>query len=232
MFSGSLDPWGTASSTHFTLSNTPFDTKGTLLNAFVANAPQLLFSICYLTLSGLLTCIALAHEWNSFAVKRKGLRVTQPEGDQRGSYFLQLPFRWAIPVNAVSGLLHWLASQTLFFIRLDKFDKVGNLIPSESISACSLSKSSGLALLHVGVFLLIGVRILSMVRFEARIPFAASCSWVISAACHPPFEEERTAIGRVKWGVVQGESFSETGLQHCSFSKHTVRRPKVGTRYK
>lgn len=42
---------------------------------------------------------------------RKGLRVTQPHGYQRSSYFLQLPYRWSLPLIVISGTLHWLLSR-------------------------------------------------------------------------------------------------------------------------
>jgi hypothetical protein len=41
-------------------------------------------------------------------VKRKASRIagTVPVGQQQGSYFLQLPFRYSIPLIVTSGVLH------------------------------------------------------------------------------------------------------------------------------
>lgn len=59
--------------------------------ALLANLPQLVLSFLYLAYNGLWTCMLLGVEWNEFAFKRKGLRVTHPEGKQRGTYWLSLP---------------------------------------------------------------------------------------------------------------------------------------------
>lgn len=63
------------------------------------------------------------------ATTRKGLRVTAPRGEQRSSYFLQLPYRWAVPLMIVSGALHWLMSQTIFPVRLETRSRDGNIDP-------------------------------------------------------------------------------------------------------
>lgn len=92
--------------------------KGTLLvNVFVANLPQLILSGIYFTYNSLFTCFLLGSEWASYSVQRKGLRVSHgPEGAQRSAYFLQLPYRFAFPLIILSGMLHWLCSQSIFLV--------------------------------------------------------------------------------------------------------------------
>merc|ERR1711981_143363 len=85
--------------------------SGTLSNVLIANAGQTVLSFLYFSCNGLLTSMLLAHEWSGYALTRKGLRVSgRPQGDQRSTYFLQLPFRYAIPLVLFGTILHWLAS--------------------------------------------------------------------------------------------------------------------------
>lgn len=65
------------------------------------------------------TPMHLAEEYSGCGVSRKALRVTTPQGQQRAIYWLQLPFKYSIPLIATSATLHWLISQALFLIRID-----------------------------------------------------------------------------------------------------------------
>jgi hypothetical protein len=57
------------------------------------NVPQLALSLCYLALNSICTSLASAYKWNNMARTRKSLRVTDPQGQQRSTYFLQLPYK-------------------------------------------------------------------------------------------------------------------------------------------
>lgn len=85
-----------------------------MLITIVANAPQLILSICYLAYNGLFTRMLSEFEWSSFSVRYASLRVTHKKGQQRSTYRLQLPYRWSIPLLAVSILLHWLYSNCIY----------------------------------------------------------------------------------------------------------------------
>ncbi|KAI1613057.1 hypothetical protein EDD37DRAFT_331650 [Exophiala viscosa] len=96
-----------------------FGSWALLANVFVANSPQVLLSTIYFTYNSLFTCYLLAVEWNSFAHQRKGIRVSSDTvGQQRASYFLQLPLRWGIPLMTLSVILHWLCPQSLFLVSI------------------------------------------------------------------------------------------------------------------
>ncbi|KAF2808778.1 uncharacterized protein BDZ99DRAFT_39707 [Mytilinidion resinicola] len=103
-------------------------------------------SISYFALNRLCTSISFITEWNSHATTRKGLRVTNPAGAQRPAYFLQVPYRWAIPLTTMSGVLHWLLSQS--FLRIDLRDAQGNLKPNASKSAVWVLKSQPAGFRH------------------------------------------------------------------------------------
>jgi hypothetical protein len=222
--------WGTKSI--MTFHETDSSSTSTLLNAWLANAPQLVLSFCYLAINSEYTSMAGVAEWNKLAdAPPKGLRVTKPAGEQRDTYFLQLPYRWALPLMTLGGVLHWLLSQSIFLVRIDQYDRNQNLKPNDSDakSACGFSGTSwmtftGCFWLVIGTAVLVGRRKINM-----KLPLAASCSLVVSAACHPPKGEEDTHLKRVRWGVVEGEMFEES--KHCSLSSRRVKRPRVGVKY-
>jgi hypothetical protein len=92
-------------------------TSGLLANVVVANIPQLLLSFFYLNYNGLMTVMSLAREWSGYGVQRNGLRVsTNRLGAQRSTYFLQLPYRYSIPIITGTGALHWLLSESIFLV--------------------------------------------------------------------------------------------------------------------
>ncbi|KAF2496744.1 hypothetical protein BU16DRAFT_537894 [Lophium mytilinum] len=220
-----LGSWGTSSITALDFSNGSKGASGTLLNAWLANAPQLLLSMCYLIVNGLCTGMASAKEWNHLAGKRRGLRVTSPKGQQRNTYFLQLPYRFATPLLVISAILHWLTSQSFFLIRVDTVNEEG--VVTDTSSKCGFSTLSFLVLCLGFLGLILGVAITSFIRFPVKIPFAASCSFAISAACHPPEGEQDAHLQLVKWGVV-GRDGSDQAIEHCSISARPVKKPKEG----
>ncbi|KAI1169861.1 hypothetical protein F4777DRAFT_161526 [Nemania sp. FL0916] len=85
-------------------------------SVLVANSPQLLLSLSYIAFNNLFTYFCVATEWNSFASKYLPLRVTDPKGEQRSTYRLQLPYRYSLPLMALSASLHWLISNTIYVI--------------------------------------------------------------------------------------------------------------------
>jgi hypothetical protein len=219
--------WGTSSITTFReAGSTP---QQTLLNAWIANAGQLVLSFCYLAINSECTAMASAAEWNSLASSRKGLRVTRPVGQQRDTYFLQLPYRWSLPLTIMSGGFHWLLSQSIFLVRIDTYDRGGNVIPDQSRSACGFSGISWIAL-SISFFILVGmVGLIGHRKYRVDIPFAMSCSLVISAACHAPPNDPEPHLKRLKWGVVEQSMYE--GEMHCSLSARKVTKPKVGANY-
>ena len=66
---------------------------------------------------------------------------------------------------------------------------------------------------------------------KVRVPYAAGCSLVISAACHLPEREreEEAWLWKVQWGVVEEKMWEDE--RHCGLSGRAVRKPKVGSKY-
>ena len=162
------------------------------------------------------------------AFKRKGLRVTEPKAQQRSTYFLQLPYRWGVPLMITSGLLHWLLSQTIFLVRLDVRGLNGQIRPQQSMSACGYSSSAFVALISLSGIVYLVTLIVSLRGMEENIPMATSCSAMISAACHPPAEDQEAHLKKVQWGVVEKKY---GGVGHCTFTSLEVTRAVVGKVY-
>lgn len=224
-----LFKWGAASQLQLSFSNSSFDARRILLNAWLANTPQVILSAAYFLVNRICTSLCLAREWNRLSVVRKPLRVTNPTGNQRSTYFLSLPYRWAIPLTVISGLLHWLLSQSLFLARLEIRDINRNLIPSQSRCACGYSPLSILIFSLTWIGLLLVVLNLLLRKMDQRVPLTKNCSLVISAACHPPPDDVDPQLQSVQWGVVPSRYGGDIG--HSTFTSKEVAAPENGKHY-
>lgn len=211
--------WGNASDDTMSFGD------GILFNAWVANFPQILLSFCYLSVNNICTFLASAEEWNNLADTRKGLRVSRPVGQQRSTYFLQLPYKWAIPLITTSSVLHWLLSQSFFFVQVDTYANGF----TDSRAGCGFSSLSIYIFFIVALMLLCAVGWVATRPAQQKMPIAASCSFVISAACHPPQNTTDVQLMKVKWGVVEKLNLGGTG--HCCLSASFVKKPEVGEIY-
>ena len=99
----------------------------------------------------------------------------------------------------------------------------------DSQSAIGFSAISFITLILCFYALVGSVAWIGRRQMRIRIPFAASCSLVMSAACHPPPGDIDPHLRPVQWGVTEGSMFE--GEKHCSLSSKTVTKPKVGEKY-
>jgi hypothetical protein len=179
------------------------------------NVLQLFVSIAYFMLDALLTAMLGAVEYNNYARNRKPLRVSWPRGAQRSTYYLSLPYRYSFPLLVVSSVLHWLVSQSLFFVQIISFDINDVPIPTAGSARCAYSPVAMLFAIIVGSSLLIIPILLSLRRFESPMPLVAQCSAAISAACHPMTssmdDTANHALKPVQWGEIPG-IYSDRGM--------------------
>ncbi|KAF2850824.1 hypothetical protein T440DRAFT_396198, partial [Plenodomus tracheiphilus IPT5] len=75
-------------------------------SVLLANSPQVILSYLYLAFNGLYTSMFIGREWATYMIARKPLRVTAPAGQQRGTYWLSVPYRYAIP-SSVGSCHSW-----------------------------------------------------------------------------------------------------------------------------
>ncbi|KAL5333717.1 hypothetical protein BJX70DRAFT_405924 [Aspergillus crustosus] len=205
-------------------------------NSLVANLPHLIFSSLYFLTNSILTTMAISTEWSSFAVKRTGLRVSTPaKGEQRRARFLSLPRRYSLPLLGVSGVLHWLMSQSIFLVRVLARDSFQGRDPSRDTTTVGYSPPAIVTGLCVGVLLPMGVVGIAVRLFKSGMPVVGSCSFAIAAGCHPrgAFEKDTSSTYDVgsdgdeklgveckmlQWGV-------EAGTADCAFSASLVFAP-------
>ena len=173
----------------------------------------------------------MAREWSEFAHSRRTLRVTAPSGQQRSTYWLSLPYRFAIPLLVSSMLLHWLISQAIFLDRRTVETVWWNDPYTDntvgSVSTVGYSPLAVLLSLFWGLIMICGLIGLGFRKYKAGIPLASSCSAAISAACHRYADEDSPEKLPLQWGVVG----SWNGVGHCSFSSREVQLPQPNFRY-
>jgi hypothetical protein len=224
--------------------------KGLIGNVLAANSAQVILSFVYFTYNGIYTCMSLGVEWQNYMPEPKGLRVsTVPAGAQRSTYFLQLPYRFALPLMGMSGILHWLLSQSLFLVYIESYvwdddsrtylgtDSNPDFGTNMNMITCGWSPFALLLVILAQVVLVVAVVAIGRRRFKTGMPIASTRSIAIAAACHPDaveWEEAKEKGGgklsqnTLQWGVT-GEGVD--GVGHCSFSSKEVSTPTIGALY-
>lgn len=206
------------------------DGAALVYNALVSNLPQLIFSMLYFQYNGLFTCMAAAREWSEFGVKRKPLRVSRaPRGRQKSQYFLQLPYHFSIPLLALSILMHWMLSQSIFIVAVetirDPFPMFWGLL------TCGYSPIAIIFVVIASAVMVVGVGITACHRLPSNMPVVGSCSLAIAAACHQPSDRSTTsemALMPLRWGSM---NVGDSNLDHCGFSHEHVEDPQPGVSY-
>jgi hypothetical protein len=169
----------------------------------------------------------LASEWAGYYQRKKILRVSSPQGNQRSSYFLQLPLKYSVPLLASSAMLHWLWSQSIFLARIDVFDEHaehgGNGGSGEIENWLGFSCWPLFFAVLLALAVTLFVFVVGYQRLEDQMPIVGSCSLAISAACHPPAGDDGAALLPVNWGRIATER--DAGKQDLySFTSHDVGR--------
>ena len=216
---------------------------GIISAILIANSPQPIISAAYFIYNSQFTAMAMASEWDSYSFQRKGLRISSgPTGAQRGSHLLQLPYRFAVPLMVLSGLLHWAASQSIFLVDVEVSSHEQGFI-----TTCGYSPLAILCFVCLGVLMVLFLLALSFRRFKTGMPVAGNCSAAISAACHlpPSVAVPGTSQMPLQWGEVLvyhdvciqgGHDGGRKGatmypVRRCAFSHEAVSTPVPGVTY-
>ena len=198
-------------------------------SAVIANTPQVLLSCFYLLYNSMLTAMALTAELTSYGGQRKPLRVSKRRGVQRSTYWLSLPYRFAIPLISSMAVLHWLMSESIFLVQITSYDPHGvidvdsgiygkcdplrsRLLPKVSYAdlrriGIGWSPTALLATLIVGITLFLALLGLSVRKYPAQMPIMSSNSFAISAACHRAENEDvDMVLLPLQYGVLKAAS--------------------------
>ncbi|KAI0183494.1 hypothetical protein EV127DRAFT_352591 [Xylaria flabelliformis] len=210
------------------------DPIGLISNVLIINSPQLLFSIMYSVAGAMLTTFLVQREFSLMYAKahRKTLRVSEPVGIQRSSYFISVPLRYGIPFNLFSAVFHWLISQSYFIARITALlpngnEDYGNSFTTLGYSPYAMIITGGTAFINLMTIVLIGCR-----RYDYTMRMLSTNSMAISAACHV-LDEDREYGDQLplQWGVLE---IGEDGIGHCSFTTapcHEIRKAQEGVLY-
>jgi hypothetical protein len=102
-------------------------TSGLLVNldgspaslSVTSNIPQLFLAIVALSTNAAFVEMTQADEYVRFLTKRATLRVSNPSGEQRGTYLLGMPYRYAGPMLAITSAAHWSIFQSIVLAYID-----------------------------------------------------------------------------------------------------------------
>lgn len=205
-----------------------------LNSLLIANIPQLVLTFTYYCYNNVLTSMLAAAEYSTYGDSSKPLRVSRPEKDseQKSTCWLSIPYHYAVPMLLFSTVLHWLISQSFYYISITPD-------PSEGLGTYS-TRSLAYSPLAIFVAILVGALMIFILlclcfrRFTSRVSLAGTCSAAISAACHPPRDEDldTAALGQLKWGeTVEPPVWAVGRLEgtgnkgHCSFTSMETTKP-------
>lgn len=219
------------------------------------NAVQIIVSVVCVLYHNALTRMLVAYEYESFWKKFQGLHVSRPQGAQRSTYWLRLPYHYAIPLMVIMILVHWLLSRAFYLVSIRVYDIAGK----EDLTRKYLIQSkSALALLLVFVLstaMLIAMIVLMPRKLSTDMPLLGTCSLAISAACHAAPGDEDAATKHFRYGAVNDwneqdeeqeqeqeqdqqqdqdqelEDETEPQPRHVCFTSQDVGPLKVGYRY-
>ncbi|KAI4176723.1 MAG: hypothetical protein LQ346_007820 [Caloplaca aetnensis] len=200
--------------------------KSLLATVIIANIPQTILSYVYILFNSLYTCMLAGHEWTQFAKHRKTLRVTSPVGAQRSTFWLQLPYRYSLPLVTCSSLLAWLASQSLFLVKIEVLEHDGPsgprvVRPDKSVLSCGFCPGAIILAIIVGTLIMLGAVVLGLRQYTSDMPIVSTSSAAISAACHRDSDDPDdpdASVLPLKWGLVS----KRNGIGHCCFSSKPV----------
>ena len=208
-----------------------------LASVVVANIPQLAITISYYCYNAVLTSMLAASEYNSYGANRKSLRVTWPEkgSQQRSTYYLSVPYKYGVPVLILYMLLHYLVSQSIFYLLLIAYDPQDVMDAGTTISSLGYSPLPIFLSIMVGIIMVLILVVLAFRKFKSNMPIPESSSVAISAACHIPKGEEGhlAVLEKLKWGETMDpapwtmDTLDDEQKSHCSFSSLEVQKPNL-----
>ncbi|PLB34729.1 uncharacterized protein BDW47DRAFT_71483 [Aspergillus candidus] len=104
-----------------------------------------------------------------------------------------------MPLPAASALLHWLVSQSFFYVQIAPLDIHGNTTLYQIVT-CGSSPAAIIPVIALGGLLVLGGVILGLHHLRFLMPLVAHCSAAISATCHPLLSScVDHALGLIQW---------------------------------
>lgn len=199
-----------------------------LVTALVANTPQAFLAFLYMVYNTIFTLMQCGENWDMYGAytattrhklqllskqaTHRYLRVSNPKGAQKSTHTLNLPVRYAIPLMTMSGLIHWLMSQTLYLANVSVIKRgvdIHDAPKDDEITTVAYAPSGMMGLIVVALIMVIVLVTNAMRKFGGQMPIVASNSAAISASCHVQMSERRRramVLRKIAWGEVPSES--------------------------
>jgi hypothetical protein len=168
---------------------------------------------------------------------------TNPPGRAAKLLFFAATVPIRDPALGVSAVMHWLVSQSIFLIAVERHDPQGtpaltidvsknhtNVIIEGEHYSCGWSPLAVLLVICGGLLMIAWAIGMGQRKYHPGMPLGGTNSAVIAAACHMAGEEGNIEYKKVKWGVV-GE-YDTDGTEHCAFSSEEPAFPQDGVVYK
>lgn len=180
--------------------------SGVIQNALIANIAQPILSAIYFAFNGLITAMCGASEWNSYSHEMKGLRVSGvPTGSQRSTHFLQLPYKYGVPLMVLSVLTHWMVSQAIFVVSVlndGRLNLRGQAMDYPYYVTCGYSPNAIIGVIALGICMLLYTIAVGALPLKSRhMPLAGSNSMLIEQQCL--LEEHKFGLEKkpLQWGT-------------------------------
>lgn len=186
----------------------------------IANSPQVFLSFAYLAFNSLFTRLHMAKEWSAMSTRYKALRVTNPQGQQSSTYFLQLPYRYSVPILITSTLLHWILSGCIYLLVLrgDYFQVYNPTGPFGSSMAVGYSTKSLFTMMALCIFLTLLPPIFGFIPLPPNTVVVGSNSLAIAAACQvsPLVGQNQSQLWTSRQDATAAHEDDEIELRHLS----------------
>jgi hypothetical protein len=197
-----------------------------------ANSFQVLVSFLYLFYNNILTRQVVADEFLRFLDGdngKKALRVSSPKNSvQRSSYFLSLPWKFAVPQMIAFMLLHWLVSQSIFIVLTSAWNIAPEKarVPGTDATRLGFSCAGILLVLILATTLVLALVINGVQIYYCKVPGffprMATNSAAIDAVCRPAREDTEAHLFPISLGVVvDGPDYSGKCKGRITFSSDT-----------
>lgn len=196
---------------------------GVVGNSVIANLPQLMISIFYYIINGILSSQLAEREWSRFGNQKRRLRTSFPSTEDM-AFYLSMPYSYSGPLIVMFILLHLSVSQSLFGIEIYFYTWNGSIarglkttydavaVNEQGAAFSTLCASTSAAIFSMMAFGIIIVVVVanSFRRMNTAMPFPGTHSVVIAAATHAKTDLDHILGKTIMWTKTSVDSNDES----------------------
>lgn len=192
---------------------------GVVGNSVIANLPQLMISVLYYILNGVLSCQLAEREWSRFGTQRRRIRTSFPSTEDM-AFYLSMPYSYSGPLIVMFIGLHLSVSQSLFGVEINFYTWDGSIakglettynavkVNQEGATFSTLCASTCAAIFSMMAFGIIIVVVVanSFRRMTTAMPFPGTHSIVIAATTHSKTDIDQILGKTIMWTKADANS--------------------------